>query len=97
MRAGPAIPFSWRSRELDQKRNETMIAVPMPLPANGTTPHALHDLLTKRLWATRQAPAYVMTADCAGRPGQLPQPAGALNRVSLQRRPADNVSSRASR
>jgi GNAT superfamily N-acetyltransferase len=51
-----------------------MIAVPMPLPANGTAPHALHDLLTKRLWATRQAPAYVMTADCAGRLGQPPPP-----------------------
>jgi ribosomal protein S18 acetylase RimI-like enzyme len=54
-----------------------MIAVPMPLPAQGGAPHPLHDLLTKRLWSTRQAPAYVMTADCAGRPGHLPQPTAA--------------------
>jgi GNAT superfamily N-acetyltransferase len=49
-----------------------MIAVPMALPAPGAAPHSLQDLLTKRLWTTRQAPAYVMTADCPGRPGQLP-------------------------
>jgi ribosomal protein S18 acetylase RimI-like enzyme len=54
-----------------------MIAVPMSLPERGGAPHHLQDLLTKRLWTTRQAPAYVMTADCAGRPGQLPQHTGA--------------------
>jgi RimJ/RimL family protein N-acetyltransferase len=45
-----------------------MIAVPMPLPGPGPASHPLDDYLSERAWATRPAPAYVMTADLPVQP-----------------------------
>jgi ribosomal protein S18 acetylase RimI-like enzyme len=70
----------YRARDLPP-----MIAVPVPLPADGAAvPHPLDDYLSERAWLTRQAPAYVMTAALAAQ-ARLPDlPPGSELRMDAE-------------